>query len=165
MDDAAPMSGDECVGELDPEFDDAVGRECTFCFDRLVERSSIEQFADEEGTSVLLAGVMHRADVRMRDERGDARFAAEALEPAGLGQGLGTQELERDVSFETAVPGAIDFGRPVAPDSLEHFVVRDPQRRGHGRDVGVVSRAYSARAAASGSRSGSADFHRVKSSS
>src|SRR5687767_6126619 len=165
MDDAAAMSGEERVGELDPEVDDELRCERTLRLDHLVERAAVEQLADEKRPSVLLAGVMDRADVRMGDERCDPRFATEPLERLRLRHHLAPQELERHVSFQTQVARAVDLGRTVASDLFAHLVVRDLAWRCHCGEGVVLSRAYSPRAAARGAKFGSAVFQTANSSS
>lgn len=129
VNDAAPVRGDERIGELDAEVDDAIGRQRSFRRDGLVERAPVEQFDDEVGASVLLARIVDRADVRVGDERRDARFPPEALERVGPRHRLGSQELERDVALEAEIARLVDLGRAVAADPREHFVVGDAQRQ------------------------------------
>ena len=56
--------------------------------DHLVQRPPLEQLADQEGLAVLLARVVDRADVRVADQRGDVRLAAEALDRASRSRQL-----------------------------------------------------------------------------
>ncbi len=93
MDDAAAVRGDQRIGELDAEVDDALGCQRPFGLDRLVEGAAVEELADEKRLSVLFAGIVDGADVRVRDERCDPRFTAEALERAGCASASGRSSL------------------------------------------------------------------------
>ena len=65
---------------------------------------------------VLLAGIVHGADVRVRDQRSDVGLPPESLERVGPVHFLGPEDLDRDVAFEPEIAGAIDFGRAVTAD-------------------------------------------------
>ena len=165
MHDAAAVRRAERVGDLQPDVDHAVRRQRSLGGNRLVERPPFEQLADEERLPIRFAGVVDGADVRMRDERCDPRFAPEALERARPRHFFRTQQLDRDVALEAQIARPIDFGRPVASDPGQDLVVRYAKRSLHGWVVEPTRRAYSARAASRGAKSASAFFQMAKSSS
>ena len=50
--------------------------------------------------ALVLAGVDHADDVRVRELRDRARLAAEALELVGVGRDLAVHQLDRDAPLE-----------------------------------------------------------------
>jgi hypothetical protein len=82
------VRGIERVGDLDAEIEHALERQRT-TRDFLLQRVAVEQLHHDEGLAVVLADVVNHADVRMIQRRGDARFAAEALEHLGIRGQLG----------------------------------------------------------------------------
>ena len=87
-----------------------------------------------------------------------------AVDRAGAGHLLRSQQLDRDLAIEPQVARAIDLGRAVTTDGLKKLVVGDAHgsnvRAGSGPAVRLYfSAAYSSRAAMSGGKSASADFH------
>ena len=114
------MRGVERVGDLDGEVEQSwlrqrrppPARACSVC----PSSSSI----DQEALALVLAEVVDRADVRMVQRRGGARFALEALDRAAAScVSRAGQELERDVPSEPQVLGAIDDAHPAAADLFE----------------------------------------------
>ena len=69
------------------------------------------------GRPVVLAGVDHRDDVRMRELGDRARLAPEALDLVRLVGDLAVQDLDRDPALERLVAGEID-GRHAAAAEL-----------------------------------------------
>src|SRR6185436_1153056 len=69
--------------------------------------------------------VVDRADVRMVQRRGDSRFAPEAFERLGVRGQLGRQELERDLTAEPDVFGAVDDAHAAAADAFENPIMTD----------------------------------------
>ena len=78
VDEAAAVDGAERIGQLRRRCRAADRRAADVPAIMLVERPPLEQLADQERLAVLLARFVHRADVRMGDQRRDARLAAEA---------------------------------------------------------------------------------------
>ena len=109
VNDAAAMRGAERIGQLHADVEQrdrpAGGR----VGNHLVECASLEQLADQKRLSVVLAGVVNGADVRVRDERGEARLAVEAIDRAGSGYLLRPQQLDGDFALEPQVACAIDL--------------------------------------------------------
>ena len=128
----AAVHGGDAVDQLDGEVEHAAPPRSGPAGQHLVERPAAEELADQERLAVLLARVVHRADVRMADERRDVRFAAEAVARfRGLGE-LGRQQLDRDVAIEPQIARAVDRRVLVAPQPLEQPVVRDGVARFRG---------------------------------
>ena len=126
MDQPAAVDGVERVRQLRGDVEQAIPRQRP-AREHVVERPSLEQLADQERLAVFLARIVHRADVRMGDQRGDARLAPEALaSPRDRGDFLGPKQLDGDVAIEPQVARPIDLAGAVAADGLEKLVVRDP---------------------------------------
>ena len=129
MDDAACVGGLERHGNLHAEvhhlFD---GKRAVF--DPLLHRPPLEQLHDDEGPAVLLAELVDRADVRMRECGGEARFALESRQPGGLRVVFLAQELDRHLAIEAEILRAIDDAHAALAELVEHAVVGD-DRLGH----------------------------------
>ena len=88
----------------------------------LAQRLALEQLHDDEQLAVVDARVEDADDVRMR-ERGDGlRFALEPRPPIGVGGERGRQDLDRHVTLEPRVPGAIDLAHSAFANRREDFV-------------------------------------------
>ena len=91
--------------------------------DDVVERAPFEELADDERLAVLFTRFVHRAHVRVRNERRDPRFVMKPVDRAGAGHLLRSQQLDRDLAIEPQVARAIDLGRAVTADGLKELVV------------------------------------------
>ena len=76
------------------------------------ERLALEKLHDEERRALVLADVVKRADVRMRQLRDDTRFPAEAFTKLGIGGETFGENFDRDRSLESRIAGAIDVSHP-----------------------------------------------------
>ena len=65
------------------------------------------------GPALVLAGVDHADDVRVRELGHGARLAPEALELVGVGRDLAVHQLDRDLALERLVERPVD-GRHAA---------------------------------------------------
>lgn len=117
MDEPAPMDGAERIGNLRADFEQPIPRERR-AGDQLAERPALEQLADEERSSVLLAGFVHRADVGMRHQRRDPRFAVEPFDRARFRDFSRPQQFDRDLPIESQVAGAMNLGGAVPANQL-----------------------------------------------
>ncbi len=126
---------------------------------QLVERSPLEQFADQERLSVSSPDSCTAQTCGwVTSEAIRASRRKRSIAP-GLRDFLRPQQLDRDLAIEPQVAGAIDLAGAVPADGLEELVVGDPHRLNGVTDVSprlYFSAAYSARAARSGGKSASA---------
>ena len=82
VDDAAAMRGVERIGNLHGEVENQADRDRSG-FDQLPDRASFEPLHRNERLTLLLAELVNRADVRVLERRGQARFAFEPGQPVG----------------------------------------------------------------------------------
>ena len=71
---------------------------------------------DEVQRPGLLAGGVHRHDVRVVDRRRHARLAAEALAKLGVAGEVGGDDLQRDRALEVELQRAVDDAHAAAAD-------------------------------------------------
>ena len=88
----------QCVGERERAFLEAMG-----------ERLAVNQFQDEERGALVLADVVERADVRMRELRDRARFTVEALTELRIGGERVVEDLDSDGAIEAGVACLVDL--------------------------------------------------------
>lgn len=79
---------------------------------------------------------VNRCDVRMRDGREHPGLLREACNAIGIGSQKGRQHLQRDVTGERVVVGAIDITHPARSDSLGHDIVAKATAGQVGRCLG-----------------------------
>ena len=103
----------------------------------LLERLPLQEFHRNERLSFVLSDFINRADVRMVERRGGARFAPEAFEGLGIvsvGEGsalprerraLPYQELERHQPAELRVLGLVNHAHAATTEFVENTVVRN----------------------------------------
>jgi hypothetical protein len=70
----------------------------------------------------VLEELVHGDDARVAHRAGEPRLLHEAFGKARIGEVLGQQLLERDVSAQVALIGEVHDRRPSAADHLEHVV-------------------------------------------
>ena len=99
--------------------------------DPLLHRPALEQLHDDERTAVFLAELVDRADVRMCEGGGEARFALEAREPRRLGVVFLAQELDRDLTIETEILRPVDDTHAALAELVEHAIMGN-ERLSHG---------------------------------
>ena len=86
--------------------------------DPVLERLAANVLEDDVRVPVVLARVDHHHDVRVRESRDGARFAAEALERSFVLGDVPMQDLDRDLALERLVERAIDRRHPAGPDPV-----------------------------------------------
>ena len=91
--------------------------------DPLRQRRAFHDFHDEGPHRAGFFEPVNGRYMMMVERRQDFRFALEARHPTAIGRELVGQDLERDVSIELVVAGAIDFSHPADPEQLENLVV------------------------------------------
>jgi hypothetical protein len=91
----------------------------------MLEGLPFEILHDDEGLAFMLADLVNRADVRVVQHRGGARFAFETFESLRVqGEAVG-QELERYKAAELGVLGLVDHAHPSAAELFQNAVVCD----------------------------------------
>ena len=119
------MNGVQRVGQLRRDVEQPIAGQRT-ARDDLVERPAFEQFADQERLAGFLTRLVDRADVRMADQRREARLAAKELHGARPGDFLGPEQLDGDLAIEPQVARPENLAGAVAADRLQELVVRNP---------------------------------------
>ena len=99
---------------------------------------ALEQLHGDEGPPFVLADFVDRADVRVVERGGRARFARKAVEDVAQGREAVGKELERDLATELQVGGAIDHAHATAAELLDDLVVSLRGRRSLTGDLTVV---------------------------
>jgi hypothetical protein len=91
-----------------------------------------EELGDGERSAVLLAEVVDREDIRVREHSDGLRLALEAGEPARVPcEDLG-QNLHGDGAIEAGVPGPVDLAHPARAERAENLVVAKALVNGQG---------------------------------
>jgi hypothetical protein len=86
--------------------------------DSLLERLALDVLEHDVRRAVVLAGVDHGDDVRVREPGHRARLAAEALELVRVVGDVPVHQLDRDPALERRVVGAVDRRHPPGADLL-----------------------------------------------
>ena len=76
---------------------------------------TFEELADEKCLVSFVSRIVHRADVRMRDQRRETCFAAEPIERARARHVFGAEQLDRDFAIEAEVACAVSSADPSRP--------------------------------------------------
>ena len=75
----------------------------------------VDELGDEIILTVLLPGVVDDDDARVIERREDRRFATEARDTVRVGRDLGVDHLDRDVTSEARIAGAVTVPIPPRP--------------------------------------------------
>ena len=71
----------------------------------------------------MIADFVDRADMRVIQRRGGARFAQESVDRCAVSM-LGREKLQRDLAAQDEVFGKIDLAHPAASQLVEHAIMR-----------------------------------------
>ena len=116
--------------------------------DLVAQRVPFDELRRDVELSVELLQRVDRADARMRQHRGGARFAAQAIAMQRLARQLRRERLQRDGAAEPAVRGEVHAAHPAAPDlandgvraehrsGLERVLLFEQMRSGFGDGLG-----------------------------
>ena len=83
---------------------------------------AFDELHDQERLAVVGAGLETGDDVRVAQDGGGQRLAAEAHRDIGIGDDLATEQLDRDGPVELGVDRPVDRRHPADADDLEQPV-------------------------------------------
>ena len=89
---------------------------------RGAQRLPFEELGDEERAVIAAPDVVERQDVGMVERCRGPRLLLEALEPIGIGDRSGGQQLQRDVAPQPRVARAIDLAHPARTQRPGHDI-------------------------------------------
>jgi len=121
VDDSAPVRRIERAGDLDADPQGLVDRQRAFA-QPIRQRLALEELHDQVVGSVLVAHVVKRANVRMRELRDRLRLTLEALPQLRRGGHVRRQNFDRDIAAEPRVLRLVDLPHPSRTDGREDLV-------------------------------------------
>src|SRR5439155_18244035 len=124
VDDSLGVRGCEGVGELNRQLQDAPRMKRTAADHRL-QRFAGNVLEDEVRAAVVLADLVQRGDVGMRERHGGPRLPQDLFAAGGNRRHRVRQELDRNGSAEPCVARPVDFPDAAAPERREDLVVFD----------------------------------------
>ena len=124
VDDIRGMGGVQCVSDLDPEPQHRLESEWTGG-ESVLQRRALQILHGDERSSVLLADVVDRADVRMVERRCGPGFALKAAQGLGITRQIFGDELERNGTVKPRIFGFVHHAHPAAAELLDDAVVRE----------------------------------------
>ena len=102
-----------------------------------VERLAINQLHRDESMSLVLADVVDRADVWMRQGRHAARLTQQALARVFVGDGVGRQQFDRDQSLELGILSPVHLRHATRAKFVADFVAAEPGSRCEAHEQGL----------------------------
>src|SRR5271165_2674897 len=123
VNDMPGMSGDQGVGNLDPDTQQLIQVE-GLAHD-VLEGCAFEVLHGDEGLSTDFADVVNGADIGMIECGGSLRFALKARETLRILANFIRKKLESDETTETGIFRFVDNAHPAAAHSFQDAVVRD----------------------------------------
>ena len=111
--------------------------------DAVGKRGPFDQFEHERRLAILLLETVDGRDVRVVQRSQDLGFALEPREARRIGRHRRRQDLDRYVTFELAVSGAIDLAHSAFADFRDDFVGAEAGagREGHVGGLSIRSNA------------------------
>ena len=121
MHDAALVRGVERVDELtrDPE---RLGNRQPSALQPIGERGPVDELHDERRHTALFFNAVEDRDVGMVQRRQGPRFPLEALDAVAVASKCVGQDLERDVTPQSHVSGAVDLAHASRAERAVDFV-------------------------------------------
>ena len=141
--DAGMMGSLEGVGDLTAEVEHHIDRQRS-AVDPAAERAALEQLHHEKRQAVVLADVVHRADVRVIQRGRRARLALKSLGGDRILQQLRGEELDGDLASEAGVFGAIDHTHTALANLVDDSVMGDSLADHRRAKLPMVGRAVTA---------------------
>jgi hypothetical protein len=130
------------IGNLQPDIDDLVRRQRPVG-DARGERLPLHVLHHDVRAVVVAAAVVNRGDIRVRERRRGACFAAESLPPLVMTGRFSGKDFEGDVASEPRIAGAVDLAHATRPEQSGDLVrtkaVADPQVR---HMIGAVAASF-----------------------
>src|SRR5688572_30252885 len=102
MDDAGRVRGLERIGDLHADINGGA-RTKRARIEPFPERRALQELHGDERSSVLLANVVHGADVRMVERRCAAGFTLKAAQRVGIASQFRRDEFEGDRSMQPSI--------------------------------------------------------------
>jgi hypothetical protein len=124
MDDAGVVSGVECIGSVDADFEEAVEFE-RVRGDEVLESGAVEKFHGDEGAAIVLADVVDGANVWMIERGGGACFALESFKRLGISCKIVGKKFEGDETAEASVFGFVDDTHSTTAEFFDDAVMRN----------------------------------------
>ncbi|MFN8515449.1 MAG: hypothetical protein U0841_23260 [Chloroflexia bacterium] len=128
MDDAVAVGGVERGGEL-AQHDQRLGGRERPARDAVAEGAAPHERHDQVGLSPVLAVVIDREDVGVRERDGAGRAAPKVAASNRVGRQIGRQELDGDLDAGRLVDGAVDRAHRPAADVLHESIIADSRLR------------------------------------
>jgi hypothetical protein len=127
----------EGIGELRRNMQDFVERQWP-PKEPMRERLAGEVLDDQVIGAVLLADVVQRADVRVRQARDRASFTPKTFSSTRIDRRLSRQDLNGNCAIKAAVACFVDFTHPPCAEWREDFIHAKPGARGEDHDASDV---------------------------
>jgi hypothetical protein len=95
---------------------------------------AFEQLEHDEGRALLLAGVEDGHQVRMAEGAGGPRLQLEAAQALGVRAEAIEQDLDRDLTAEAGIAGAVDLAHASRAEGTENLVRSEACSRGQAQE-------------------------------
>ena len=118
------VRGVQRIGNLHSHIQQRIGGH-RLSADLMLQRLSFQKFHRQEGLAVRFLDVVNRADVRVVESGGGARFSLEPLQRLAVFRKFFRQKLQRDQPAEFCVLGLIDHAHAAAAEFVHDVVVGD----------------------------------------
>ena len=122
MDDSAPVSRLDRLGDLAPDLQNLRDRQRTLVVQTALHGLAVEVLHDQVVDPVLGAHVVERADVVMLKLGDLLRLALQAFLESRVPAPLGAQHLDRDLSLEAGVAGLVDLSHAALAEQRDDLV-------------------------------------------
>jgi hypothetical protein len=124
VDNAFGMRRIEAVGDLNADLQQ-LGNLDGPPGDPVLERLALQQFHGDKRPAFELADVVNRADIRMVERRGCARFAMKPLDRLRIMRNIFGEKFQRDIPAQARVLGFIDDAHAAAAKFFDDAVMRN----------------------------------------
>jgi hypothetical protein len=131
------------------------------------QRLAFQQFSYGVTKTAMFAKIINAEQVGMRQRGNNAGFAMKAGQSLWVADCFRRQYLDRDVTAQLRIGGAINFAHTTGAEQPNHFIPSETStgcQRHIFNGPDYCSLAYSALTSRSTGMSGSASFHRAKKS-
>jgi hypothetical protein len=139
MDNPLVMSRRQPVGDRRREIDGLEERQGTLR-QAGSKRVAGQQLGDDVGSAAIVADVIERQDVGMRERRDRLGFSLEPIERGAVGCESRRQDLDRHLAIEPRIAGAIHLAHPAFANLGDDFVGSDSRACVHRRTLAPARR-------------------------